>query len=76
MTNKIIIITAILCGGCNSIYFSPLNWFESFNKLPETSATQYGDCTTDAQCEELLPGQHSFCYKESSYVGQCAWVME
>jgi hypothetical protein len=70
------ILFLLLLTGCNTFYFSPLNWYDSFESQPETSATQYGDCTTDAQCEELVPEQHFFCYKETSYVGHCAQVME
>ena len=74
--SKITIIMFLACTGCNGLYFSPVSWFDSYDKRPETSATQYGDCTTDAQCEELVPGHNFLCYKEQSYVGHCVQIVQ
>lgn len=55
--------------------FGPKDWFDAHQQNVNVSATQYGDCTTDAQCELLVPHQNFFCYKERSYVGLCARVI-
>jgi len=74
---KILMILSLTLTGCSTMYFSPVSWFKYYgHKDPETSATVYGDCTTDAQCEELVPGQNYFCYKTTSYVGQCINIVE
>jgi TPP-dependent indolepyruvate ferredoxin oxidoreductase alpha subunit len=76
MTKLVILFSCISLFGCSSIYFSPISWFDFRTDEVKTSATIYGDCTTDLQCEELVPGQHFFCYKEQSYVGQCVQVLQ
>lgn len=74
---KKLIIASLMLTSCNSFYFTPVTWFDTHgSQEPKTAATQFGDCTTDGQCEELAPGQNYFCYKEESYVGQCARIVE
>ena len=74
--NLIVLILSLSLFGCSTIYFSPVSWFESTSDEVETSATIYGDCTTDGQCEELVPRHNLFCYKERSYVGRCVQIVQ
>lgn len=70
------IILLLSITGCSTLTASPVAWFDQFDNVPETSATVYGDCTTDAQCEELVPEQNFFCYKSKSYVGTCVKIID
>lgn len=75
MNKQIIVISLLLCS-CSNISFSPINWFEVYDNEPKTSATETGDCTTNAQCEELVPGQNLYCYKRNSYTGICSKIIQ